>query len=152
MMESKQGEIARSWSFGISPYAAPADENAERARIGDLARLKPSPITDDMQRATIASWIEWKSRADKETPCERCQICGYGTDYKRPPAEWREDRTQAHSSATTGYFLPCEVCATGYHYAYLTKFSRDWLVDVMLNHFGGDISRVPTLDELKGLL
>ena len=135
------------------PYSSgKSSPNAKRARIGDFARLESAPTTPDMQRSNIAGWIEWKSRADKETPCEHCRICGYGADYRRPPAEWREDRTQARSTATAGYFLPCEACAIGHHYAYLTKFSRDWLVDVMLNHFGGDISLVPTLDELKGLL
>jgi hypothetical protein len=34
----------------------------------------------------------------------------------------------------------------------LLKFDREWLVDQLINVYGGDLDRVPTLEQLKALL
>jgi hypothetical protein len=129
-----------------------------RARIGDLSAALNDPafaITPEMQRVAIGEWLDYKSRIQREKPCEKC------TEVTDETGEWRSAPWRARydyrATAERGKFVnqrywwqPCAACADDYKY--LATFNRDWLVDVMLTKFGGDISRAPTLDELKGLL
>ena len=111
------------------------------AVIGELEALlgklrAPVAVESTPERSRIGEFVRLQEAGELPPPSD-------GPDRSMIEA-WIEHRCRLREWSTV------ERCYI--EHRYLTKFSRDWLVDVMLNHFGGDISRVPTLDELKGLL
>ena len=132
----------------FEPYSSgKASPDAKRARINDFGSSAAVQLTAPMsigeRRDVLAGWLDDKARELKTQPCSACEIVKRGS---------RDEPGLVYDWSHGQRFKPCDSCRGQVPHAHLAKFNTDWLVDVMLNHFGGDISRVPTLDELKALL
>jgi hypothetical protein len=117
----------------------PVETPPSPARIADFGveLRKPTPFDAEGNRAVVGAWIEWRA-SKPEGHCETCD--GARLIQAAVESAWGPVAEQ------------CQACANQTPHSYLLKFDREWLVDQLINVYGGDLDRVPTLEQLKALL